>query len=121
MNAGFTTESPGLENRRWRRNWSDTARSWLSPEKSNWRGVSSLMASDHLIRRCRNWYTKLLCLYPKPYRKRFGEPMEQTFTDLCRERAKAKRGLFGLALWMFFETSAAIIRENLRFLILQRN
>jgi hypothetical protein len=38
--------------------------------------------------------------------------MEQTFNDLCRERVKAERGLFGFALWKFFETSAAIIREN---------
>ena len=38
--------------------------------------------------------------------------MEQTFNDLCRERVKAERGLFRFALWAFFETSAAIIREN---------
>jgi hypothetical protein len=38
--------------------------------------------------------------------------MEQTFNDLCRERVKAERGLLSFALWTFFETSAAIIREN---------
>jgi hypothetical protein len=38
--------------------------------------------------------------------------MEQTFHDLCRERAQEGRGLFGLALWVFTETSAGIIREN---------
>jgi hypothetical protein len=38
--------------------------------------------------------------------------MQQTFNDLCRERVKAKRGLFRFALWTFFETSTAIIREN---------
>jgi len=38
--------------------------------------------------------------------------MEQTFNDLCRERVKAQKGLFSFALWTFFETSAAIIREN---------
>ena len=70
------------------------------------------MASEPFIRRCRNWYAKLLHLYPKPYRKRFGEGMEQTFNDLCRERVKAGRRLFGFALWIFFETSAGIIREN---------
>lgn len=79
------------------------------------------MASDHIIRRCRNWYAKLLRLYPKPYRERFGEGMEQTFNDLCRARVKAERGLFSFALWMFFETSAAIIRENLEFIIMQKN
>ena len=70
------------------------------------------MASEPLIRRYRDRYAKLLRLYPKPYRERFGEAMEQTFNDLCRERVKAERGLFSFALWTFFETSAAIIREN---------
>jgi hypothetical protein len=70
------------------------------------------MEPDYKLRRCRSWYAKLLRLYPKPYRERFGEAMEQTFNDLCRERAKAEKGLAGLVLWTFFETSAAIIREN---------
>jgi hypothetical protein len=70
------------------------------------------MASEPLIRRYRNWYAKLLRLYPKAHHERFGEGMEQTFNDLCRERVKAERGLLSFALWIFFETSAAIIREN---------
>ena len=70
------------------------------------------MASEDPIRRYRNRYAKLLRLYPKPYRERFGEPMEQTFNDLCHEHVKAGRGLFCLALWLFVETLAAIIREN---------
>jgi len=44
--------------------------------------------------------------------------MEQTFHDLCRERVK-EGGLFGFALWTFFETSAAIFRENITFIIMQ--
>ena len=70
------------------------------------------MAAEPSMRRYRHWYAKLLRLYPKPYRERFGEAMEQTFHDLCRERVKAERGLFTFALWTFFETSVAIIREN---------
>ena len=70
------------------------------------------MHPEPSIRRYRNWYAKLLRLYPKPYRERFGEGMEQTFNDLCRERVKAERGLFSFALWIFLETSAGIIREN---------
>jgi hypothetical protein len=70
------------------------------------------MASERFIRRCRNWYAELLRFYPKAHRERFGEGMEQTFNDLCRERVKAERGLFSLALWVFVETMAAIIREN---------
>jgi hypothetical protein len=45
--------------------------------------------------------------------------MEQTFNDLCRERAQAGEGLFGFVLWVFVETSAAIIRENVRFIMMQ--
>jgi hypothetical protein len=70
------------------------------------------MASEALTQRCRNWYAKLLRLYPKAYRERFGEGMKQTFHDVCRERVKAEKGLLGFALLIFVETSAAIIREN---------
>src|SRR5262245_6061615 len=121
MSAEFTTKLQDLDERRLQRNWSDIGRSWPSPKRNNLREVHSPMPSKPFIQRCRNWYAKLLRLYPKPHRERFGEPMEQTFNDLCRERVKAERGLFSFALWMFFETSAAIIRENLRFIIMQKN
>src|SRR4051794_7854678 len=71
------------------------------------------MPSERFIRRCRSGYAALLRFYPKAHRERFGETMAQTFNDLCRERVQAKRGLFGFALWLFAETTAAIIRENL--------
>jgi hypothetical protein len=45
--------------------------------------------------------------------------MEQTFNDLLRERTEEERGLFDCALWMFVETSAGIIRENITFIIMQ--
>jgi len=69
--------------------------------------------------RYRNLYAKLIRLYPKPYRERFGEGMEQTFNDLCRERREVGDGLFGFVLWVFAETSAGIIRENIRFVLVQ--
>jgi hypothetical protein len=71
------------------------------------------------MRRYRHWYAKLLRLYPKPYYERFGEGMEQTFNDLLRERAEEERGLFGCALWMFVETFAGIMRENITFILMQ--
>jgi hypothetical protein len=71
------------------------------------------MASDRTIDRYRRWYVRLLRLYPRPFQERFGEPMAQTFTDLCRERTDANRALLGFALETFAETSAGIIRENL--------
>ena len=71
------------------------------------------MASDRTIGRYRRWYSRLLRLYPRPFQERFGEPMEQTFTDLCRERTDGNRGLHAFALGTFAETSAQIMRENM--------
>jgi hypothetical protein len=70
------------------------------------------MATNVAGRRYRTWYAMLLRLYPRPFRDRFGEGMAQTFHDLCREHGDTKRRLRGLALWIFFETSVGIIREN---------
>ena len=70
------------------------------------------MASDVAGRHYRTWYAMLLRLYPRPFRERFGEGMAQTFHDLCREQGDAGRGLFRLALWIFFETSVGIVKEN---------
>jgi len=74
------------------------------------------MATDATRRRYRAWYAMLLRMYPRPFRERFGEGMAQTFHDLCRERRDARRGLHGLAPWIFFETSVAIIRENTNYM-----
>lgn len=70
------------------------------------------MPMEARTRRYRNWYSKLLRLYPQAYRERFSVGMEQTFGDLCREHIQAGRGLFRLALWVFVETSASVVREN---------
>jgi hypothetical protein len=63
----------------------------------------------------------MLRLYPKPYRERFGEPMEQTFNDLLRERAEEEKGLFGFVVWMFVETFAGLIGENMTVIIMQKS
>jgi hypothetical protein len=63
--------------------------------------------------RHRRWYRRLLGLYPRPYRERFADGMEQTFADLWRERTAAKghgRGVF--ILWIFIETFAGMVRER---------
>ena len=70
------------------------------------------MATNVAGRRYRTWYAMLLRLYPRPFRAQFGEGMEQTFHDLCREHADARRGLFGFALWIFCDTLVGIIKEN---------
>jgi hypothetical protein len=71
------------------------------------------MADDHRTTRYRKLYARLLRLYPRAYRERFAQSMEQTFGDLCRERTTAGKGLFTLALWAFCETLVGILRESL--------
>src|SRR4029077_12912084 len=70
------------------------------------------MATNVAGLRYRTGYAMLLRLYPRPFRERFGEGMAQTFHDLCREHSGARRRLCGLALWILFETSVGIVREN---------
>jgi hypothetical protein len=62
--------------------------------------------------RTRVAYRRLLGLYPRSFRERFAESMEQTFEDLRRERSAAGRGMLGFVAWTFFETSLGVAREN---------
>jgi hypothetical protein len=67
---------------------------------------------DH--RRARALYKKLITLYPRGFGEQFGEPMEQTFSDLYKEQKRQTEGrLFGFMLWMFLETAIGILREHL--------
>ncbi len=70
------------------------------------------MATDGAVRRCRAWYSMLLRLYPRPFRERFGEGMEQTFQDLCREHGGGWQGLSGFVAWVFCETLAGVVKEH---------
>ncbi|HVW10774.1 MAG TPA: hypothetical protein VHC90_19445 [Bryobacteraceae bacterium] len=71
------------------------------------------MATDPAGLRCRVWYAALLRLYPRPFRERFGETMEQTFHDLYRERGDAQRTLM-FVLPVFYETLVGIVQENIK-------
>ena len=79
------------------------------------------MAPDQDIGQYRRWYGRLLRLYPRPFQERFAEPMTQTFTDLCRERRQANRGIHAFALAMLAETLAQIMRENMTQLMQTKN
>lgn len=58
-------------------------------------------------------YKNLLSLYPKAFRDRLGESMEQTFNDCCNEwKQRTEQGFSGFVLWMFVETSIGIIKER---------
>ena len=58
-------------------------------------------------------YKKLVTLYPREFRERLGESMEQTFIDLCDEKRQTKKELFGFVFWTFIETAIGIFREHL--------
>jgi hypothetical protein len=62
--------------------------------------------------RTRAAYRRLLGLYPRGFRERFGESMEQTFDDLRRERSAAGRGMLGFVVWTFVETSLSVAGEH---------
>lgn len=62
-------------------------------------------------------YGRLLNLYPRAFRDRLGESMQQTFDDLYRERQRQTRmGVFGFVLWTFLDTFLAILGERLQLL-----
>ncbi len=75
---------------------------------------------ERVIQRYRRLYALLLRLYSKPHRERFGLSMKQTFNDLLQERAQTNRGLFTFTLWLFFETTLCIFKENLRYMVMQK-
>lgn len=56
-------------------------------------------------------YRRLVSLYPREFKERLGESMEQTFQDLYKEQG-SKGGTAGFVLWMFVETAVGIIREH---------
>lgn len=58
-------------------------------------------------------YRKLLTFYPRIFKERLGESMEQTFNDLCNEKRQTKKEMFGFVLWTFLETAIGIFREHL--------
>jgi hypothetical protein len=62
--------------------------------------------------RARAAYRRLLGLYPRNFRERFGDSMEQTFDDLRRERSASGGGMLRLVVWLFAETSLGVVREN---------
>ena len=61
----------------------------------------------------RTLYRKLLSLYPRAFRERLGESMEQTFNDLRNERKQqTEQGSFGFVVWLFAETAIGVIKEH---------
>lgn len=64
-------------------------------------------------------YRKLLGLYPRTFRERFGESMQQTFDDLYLEQKRQTvQGVLGFVLWIFGETTIGIVREHILLIFL---
>jgi hypothetical protein len=55
------------------------------------------------------FYRRLLMLYPRPFRERFSESIEQTFDDLAKER---QEHMLLFTLHVSFGTAIGIVREN---------
>ena len=77
------------------------------------------MPRECQLLRHRRWYARLLRLYPKSFRERFQESMEQTFYDACRANASTGRGFLGLVLWLYVDTAGGIMNEHVRLLLVR--
>lgn len=59
-------------------------------------------------------YKRLISLYPRVFRERFGESLEQTFSDTCNEESKLKGSIsLPFVFSTFAETAIGVIKENL--------
>lgn len=61
----------------------------------------------------RTFYKKLLTFYPKTFKERLAESMEQTFNDLCTEKRQTKQGFLRFVIWTFAETAIGIVHEHI--------
>ena len=60
----------------------------------------------------RTLYKRLLGLYPRGFKERLGESVEQTFNDLYNEEQQQSTRRF-LVLSIFTETAVGVVREHL--------
>lgn len=76
------------------------------------------MRPNRNTKRYEDWYAKLLRLYPRGYRQRFAEPMQQMFGDMCREHRASGEPMFGFVLKVYADTGAAVIKECLKEVVM---
>lgn len=76
------------------------------------------MKHDDTAKRYKDWYARLLCLYPRSYQRQFAEPMQQTFGDLCNECKQSGESMFGFALKAYADTGIGIIKERVKEIIM---
>jgi hypothetical protein len=71
------------------------------------------MEHDRDVESRRAGYARLLRLYPRSFRERYAEPMEQTFADSYADRRAAGRPVGALLAGTYLDTSIGILKENL--------
>ena len=67
----------------------------------------------NLQKTIRTLYKKLIDLYPRDFKEKLGESMQQTFTDQYDEIQNNGKSELGFVTWMFIETGLGIFREHL--------
>jgi hypothetical protein len=70
------------------------------------------MALDNKNKRRVENYSKFLNLYPQSYRRRFAEPMLQTFTDMLHDHLKSSDPTWKFVTKIYLDTAKEIIIEN---------
>jgi hypothetical protein len=69
-----------------------------------------MIGEEHIARAL---YRRLLSLYPRGFRERLGESMQQSFDDLRSERKRQDGRTYPIfVLWIFVETTLGIIKEH---------
>lgn len=71
------------------------------------------MLDKSSLKQYQAWYARLLRFYPKAYRERFSEELQQTFTDLYRDKAQNNQSSITFLVWIFLETTVHIFKENI--------
>ena len=71
------------------------------------------MVHDRDAESRRAGYARLLRLYPRPFRDRYADAMEQAFADAYADRRAAGRPVGALLAGTYLDTSIGILKENL--------
>ena len=63
-------------------------------------------------------YAKLLRLYPKAYRQRFAEPMQQMFADMCSELDQNGQNTRGFIYKIYADTLVGVLTERIQEVVM---
>lgn len=78
------------------------------------------MVDRRVIDACRRVFGLLLRAYPRAFRARFAEGMQQTFHDLCRDKAARADDFARFVVGAFADTTIGIAKERLMDALIHR-